>query len=193
VAGHSKPVRERLLDFLASATCGGVAASSLHDCIANSTLCSDRGQCVAGVCQCNTGFEGDLCQYVTVESTSSVPLDIILGTVIPVSLVLLLLLVCLVVGLVLWARHNRRTDDDWEVDMGEIELGEQLGAGGFGVVNKAVWKGTEVAVKMMTADANTRELERNFKEEVGSSMCNAPCGARLLICSHVHSLFRCAS
>nr|UDO47235.1 serine/threonine kinase [Pandoravirus massiliensis] len=48
-------------------------------------------------------------------------------------------------------------------------------AGGFGVVNKAVRKGTEVAVKMMTADANTRELDRNFKEEVSSSMRNAPC------------------
>jgi serine/threonine protein kinase len=100
------------------------------------------------------------------------------------------LLVCLVVGLVLWARHNRRTDDDWEVDMGEIEFGEQLGAGGFGVVNKAVWKGTEVAVKMMTADANTRELERNFKEEVRVRPCVTH---PWLICSHLHSFCRCAS
>lgn len=37
----------------------------------------------------------------------------------------------------------------------------------FGQVYKAVWKGTEVAVKVMLNDSNsTREMERNFKEEV---------------------------
>jgi serine/threonine protein kinase len=50
--------------------------------------------------------------------------------------------------------------------MGEIEMGEQLGAGGYGEVHKAVWKGTEVAVKMMISENAGRELERNFKEEV---------------------------
>ena len=36
--------------------------------------------------------------------------------------------------------------------MGELDMGEQLGAGGYGEVHKAVWKGTEVAVKMMLSD-----------------------------------------
>jgi len=33
-------------------------------------------------------------------------------------------------------------------------------------VHKALWKGTEVAVKVMNSQDVTREMERNFKEEV---------------------------
>jgi predicted Ser/Thr protein kinase len=50
--------------------------------------------------------------------------------------------------------------------MNELEFGEQLGSGGNGQVFKGMWKGTDVAIKMMTADQVTREMERNFKEEV---------------------------
>ncbi len=50
--------------------------------------------------------------------------------------------------------------------MSELEFGEQLGQGGNGQVHKGLWKGTEVAIKMMSADQVSRDMERNFKEEV---------------------------
>jgi serine/threonine protein kinase len=56
--------------------------------------------------------------------------------------------------------------DEWEIDINKLELGEQLGAGGHGQVHKGLWKGTEVAVKMMIPKHITHELERNFKDEV---------------------------
>ena len=73
---------------------------------------------------------------------------------------------CIIVGLLVWMRASRQKEDDWEVDMGELDMGEQLGAGGYGEVHKAMWKGTEVAVKMMISENAGRELERNFKDEV---------------------------
>jgi predicted Ser/Thr protein kinase len=63
--------------------------------------------------------------------------------------------------------NNNR--DEWEIDVNELEFGEQLGQGGNGQVHKGLWKGTEVAIKMMTADQVTRDMERNFKEEVRAS------------------------
>ena len=44
-------------------------------------------------------------------------------------------------------------------------MGELLGTGGFGRVNKAVWRGTEVAVKTMSA-AYSPERHSAFIEEV---------------------------
>jgi serine/threonine protein kinase len=61
---------------------------------------------------------------------------------------------------------QRRTKGDWEIDYSELEMGEQLGTGGYGEVNKAMWKGTEVAVKMMVASSITKDMERDFRDEV---------------------------
>ena len=55
-------------------------------------------------------------------------------------------------------------------------MGELLGTGGFGRVNKAVWRGTEVAVKTMSA-AYSPERHSAFIEEVSES--------------HSRGLFRC--
>jgi serine/threonine protein kinase len=49
-------------------------------------------------------------------------------------------------------------------------MGELLGTGGFGRVNKAVWRGTEVAVKTMSA-AYSPELHSAFIEEVPAAHC----------------------
>jgi serine/threonine protein kinase len=61
---------------------------------------------------------------------------------------------------------QRRTKGDWEIDYSELEMGEQLGTGGYGEVNKAMWKGTEVAVKMMVSASVTKDMERDFRDEV---------------------------
>jgi serine/threonine protein kinase len=86
--------------------------------------------------------------------------------VIPSAAFLLLLLLCLFVVLLVIIRRKGRTSDDWEIEYSELEVGEQLGAGGYGEVHKAVCKGTEVAVKVMAREKFTKEMEKNFKDEV---------------------------
>jgi hypothetical protein len=34
----------------------------------------------------------------------------------------------------------------WEITMAELQVGEQIGSGGFGVVHKGTWRGIEVCV-----------------------------------------------
>jgi serine/threonine protein kinase len=64
-------------------------------------------------------------------------------------------------------RRRRHADNDWEINFDELELGPQLGTGGYGEVHQAMWKGTEVAVKMMTDSGEvTRDMEKSFKDEV---------------------------
>lgn len=164
VAGQSAPLRRRLLDIVSNMTCGGVHVSSVYGCIYQGTICSNQGACTNGACLCESGYEGQYCESAT--STSSLPLAPILGSIIPAAVIALLVMACLIVALFLWMRAKQNREDEWEVDISEIEMGEQLGAGGYGEVHRAVWKGTDVAVKMMISEHTTRELERNFKEEV---------------------------
>jgi hypothetical protein len=100
----------------------------------------------------------------------------------------LALLVCLVLVLVAVIKRKGDKSDDWEIEYDELEIGEQLGAGGYveangsscaspqvttnasciryGEVSKAMWKGTEVAVKVMASDKITKDMEKSFKDEV---------------------------
>ncbi len=45
-------------------------------------------------------------------------------------------------------------------------MGEILGVGGYGEVHKALWKGTDVAVKTMTSERITKQMRHSFAEEV---------------------------
>jgi hypothetical protein len=64
-----------------------------------------------------------------------------------VSAIVALILLALVLVVVVLLRRKGSGNDDWEIEYDELEVGEQLGAGGYGEVHKATWKGTEVAVK----------------------------------------------
>ncbi len=57
-------------------------------------------------------------------------------------------------------------------DHTELEMGDLLGAGGYGEVYRAMWKGTDVAVKMMTSEVVTKEMQRNFIDEVLKLACS---------------------
>lgn len=52
--------------------------------------------------------------------------------------------------------------DQWEVDPGELTLGEELGSGQFGLVLEGTWREKKVAVKMIREECMSDE---EFKEE----------------------------
>jgi serine/threonine protein kinase len=103
------------------------------------------------------------------------------------AIILLLLLGCIAAMMGVITRSGRGSDD-WEIDYNELEVGEQLGAGGFGQVFKATWKGTEVAVKVVAADKISREMEKSFKDEVRLrvlQLCSIPLAWFIMDCHQV--------
>jgi preprotein translocase subunit YajC len=96
-------------------------------------------------------------------------LGIALGIILPVGGALLFLLVVALVIMMVYTRRKIRQRNEWEIDFNEIDMGEQIGVGAFGKVHKALWKGTEVAVKIMASETVSRDMERNFKDEVPPS------------------------
>jgi predicted Ser/Thr protein kinase len=88
------------------------------------------------------------------------------ATIIPVGAVVFCLLLLFILVLICVIKRKGNQSDDWEIDYDELEVGEHLGSGGYGEVHKAVWKGTEVAVKVMASDRITKEMEKSFKDEV---------------------------
>jgi serine/threonine protein kinase len=79
---------------------------------------------------------------------------------------LLFLLLAFIIILLLLVLFKRRERDDWEIEYDELEVGDVLGTGGFGEVHRALWKGTEVAVKVMASEKTSKDMERSFKDEV---------------------------
>ncbi len=89
-------------------------------------------------------------------------------------------------------------NDNWEISPSELEMEDHLGTGGsalrshhvlrhapallrilathtygavlrrYGSVYKAKWRGTEVAVKVMSSEVVTKEMQRQFADEVRS-------------------------
>jgi hypothetical protein len=53
------------------------------------------------------------------------------GVVIPSAGLVLCLLVCLIVVLIVVIKRKGTQSDDWEISYDELEIGEQLGAGGY--------------------------------------------------------------
>ncbi|ELR24201.1 serine/threonine protein kinase [Acanthamoeba castellanii str. Neff] len=160
LASSDKSLQRRMLNQLQNFTCGGVAVSELYGCINDGELCSG-----AGVCANNAGREGQYCESVA-SSSSDRSVTVILATIFPVGLVVLGVGACLAVMIIALARCKKKKSDDWEISYDELEVGRQLGAGGFGVIHKAVWKGTEVAVKVMASAKVTKDMKKDFHDEV---------------------------
>lgn len=158
-------LQSMFLNQLKEFTCQGIPVSELYECINNGQLCSNNGQCSNNTCVCVSGWQGQYCEDLITSSSSS-SLAVALGVTIPVAAVIALIIVGFILVLVLALRYRNNRTDDWEVNYAEIEIGEQLGAGGYGQVYKGVWKGTEVAVKVIAAEKITKEMEKNFKDEV---------------------------
>jgi len=169
-------VKTQLAMLVANLTSQGMVASSFAPCVSSIggilAVCSNQGICSAsGQCQCDQGFDGTYCQLV-VQTTSreAIVVGAVLGSVLPMMIILCLVLGLLAVGL--WLARNKKVTNEWEVNIDELEMGAEIGAGALGVVHKAMWKGTEVAVKTLIASSSsssnglTKEMESNFIEEV---------------------------
>ena len=154
-------LRGRTLTMIANITCDGQNSFALTGCVSNGTLCSNNGNCSStGVCTCLQGWQGQYCQSPVSGSSSSsstaVVLGATLGVLLPVVCLVLVALLAVIAVMMVHMERKRREKDDWEIDSDELEMGEQLGEGGYGVVYRAKWRGTEVAVKMMSAERRSR-------------------------------------
>jgi len=169
MCGVSPIMMQRALATIVNITVNGVHVSSLYGCVGpDGSLCSNHGTCISSACVCSQPWTGTYC---AVDGTQTASTDSAVGVIVPAVVVpvvfVLLALALVVIVVVVWVaiRARRRLADDWEIDPKELEMGDQLGAGGYGTVHKASWKGTEVAVKFMLADATHQEFER-FRDEV---------------------------
>ena len=163
---------QRILLALANVTCNGEKVSSIANCVsAQGTLCSNRGVCYEKRCECGEGWTGEHCQtnISTLRTTASDDTVMVatLASIIPAAAIVVFLIVVVAVVLVVMAKR-RQTRDEWEINTDELEMAETLGTGGYGEVFRAKWRGTEVAVKMMSARDSllTKDMQRNFAEEV---------------------------
>nr|UDO47013.1 serine/threonine protein kinase [Pandoravirus massiliensis] len=168
----SEGMMARVLAIVVNITVDGVPVSSLYGCVApeDGLLCSNHGTCIDSACVCTPPWTGTHCATDSSSSSStdsSLSSTVIPAVVVPVvvGLAALIVLGVLVIVAVLWRARRRRDNDDWEIDPAELDMGDQLGAGGYGTVHKAKWKGTEVAVKLIGATPTRDAIER-FRDEV---------------------------
>nr|WIL04199.1 serine/threonine-protein kinase/receptor [Cedratvirus lena] len=165
LASNNKILQAHNLNSLKNFTFQGVQVSQIAPCIVDGTICSDQGTCDQGVCSCNQGRTGEYCEKLSSSSSSDL-LTILLAILLPLGFVLVLCF-SIILFLVLFFTLRRKEEDSvWQISMDELELGEDLGRGGFGEVNKALWKGTEVAVKTILSSHVNKETEKAFQDEI---------------------------
>ncbi|BCS82726.1 putative serine/threonine-protein kinase [Cotonvirus japonicus] len=164
LANNNPKLASMNLELLKAMTFNGTTISSIANCIQSGTICNNQGICTNNSCNCHSGKTGQYCELI-VSDSSDQTLVIVLSIVIPIVILIVLLMISMLI-LIVFLLRKRTPNDEWEIDFDELEIGESIGNGGFGTVNKALWKGTEVAVKTITAENISKEMERNFKEEV---------------------------
>eukprot|EP01087_Luapelamoeba_hula_P018055 TRINITY_DN5760_c1_g1_i1.p1 TRINITY_DN5760_c1_g1~~TRINITY_DN5760_c1_g1_i1.p1 ORF type:complete len:154 (+),score=19.68 TRINITY_DN5760_c1_g1_i1:1-462(+) len=137
-------------------------ATVLSNCVRLDKVCSNVGDCINGTCQCPPGTGGTYCDPIE-HSDDSTNRQVIYATIIAIVVPCIIIVCLLLLLIVLLAVLLRPKDRAWAVDFAEIELKQQIGAGGYGAVHKAVWKESDVAVKLL-ANPNglTRDIRRNF-------------------------------
>jgi hypothetical protein len=147
-------------------------AASRRTCLtADGSICSGNGYCHTGVCHCTVGgASGRLCTISPAQASSSADqaIAIALGAALPLLFVVVVLVAAVVCALLVRAK-KRESDSCWEIDTSELDMGPQLGAGGFGQVYQAVWKGTDVAVKVVPVGEGQQQAKavcQTFKHEV---------------------------
>ncbi len=133
--------------------------------------CNGNGYCLLGRCQCtNPAAIDSLCSTNTTKSdqnssNSTDLLPILLGTLLPSIFVLVI--TALVAGIIVVLMRNRRAREEWQISIDELEMGSKIGAGGFGEVFRAVWRGSDVAVKMLNFDSSmSKENRISFVDEM---------------------------
>jgi serine/threonine protein kinase/ABC-type phosphate transport system substrate-binding protein len=167
----SEGMMARVLAIVVNITVEGVPVSSLYGCVAphDGLLCSNHGTCISSRCVCDSPWVGSYCQTDGTPSPDSSSLaTLVPAIVVPLVVGLVTLVAIVLVAAIVataWRARRRRDQDGWEIDPNELEMGDQLGAGGYGTVHKAKWKGTDVAVKLIGA-APTREALERFRDEV---------------------------
>nr|UMO78191.1 Serine/threonine protein kinase [Pandoravirus belohorizontensis] len=170
-----------VLGMLVNVTVDGVHVNPLWPCFGDGALCSDAGTCdeAAGRCVCHANRTGDLCEFDVASAGSSGGSGwsgggtaAIAASVSVAALAFVCVAGALAVGGLLATRRRGRGREDWEIDPDDIDVTEAtaLGAGGYGVVYRTVWRGTDVAVKVISeriggAAAGT-EARRAFADEV---------------------------
>jgi serine/threonine protein kinase/ABC-type phosphate transport system substrate-binding protein len=176
-----------VLHTLANFNVNGTAVSAVAGCVNPVTgfLCSDGGTCSAGSgtagtgrCLCETGRRGAYCE--SAADSSGIGTDVIVGLSVALPAALVLVGLCALAmaafAIVAVARRARRPDETWRINMEELEMGDVIGNGAYGTVHKAVWKGTDVAVKVLGpaggggggagSRAVSESMRRDFEEEV---------------------------
>ncbi len=169
-----------LLNYLASnspvteVSIGRINTTSItrRTCLdATGQVCNGNGYCLLGSCVCtNPAAVDSLCSTNTTKSdqnssSSTDLLPILLGILLPSIFVLVL--TALIAGIIVALLRNRTIREEWQINIEELEMSSKIGAGGFGEVFRAVWRGTDVAVKMLNFDsAMSKENRASFVDEM---------------------------
>eukprot|EP01087_Luapelamoeba_hula_P014010 TRINITY_DN4045_c1_g1_i2.p1 TRINITY_DN4045_c1_g1~~TRINITY_DN4045_c1_g1_i2.p1 ORF type:complete len:1175 (+),score=133.84 TRINITY_DN4045_c1_g1_i2:590-4114(+) len=160
-------MESRILETLATIECQGSPALDIAGCLLNGIICASHGSCVDGACVCNGNYKGTFCTESADSGISGDTTAYIAAFATAFPLLFCCCVLILVASSIIIFIFARPSDKAWAVDFDELELKQQIGAGGYGAVHKAVWKDSDVAVKLL-ANSHTlsRDVKRNFVSEV---------------------------
>jgi len=195
VVAPTGELKGKALDALVSINCGVKAVSEFAGCVYDGSICSNRGTCKSGNCVCPSGWTGIYCDTTTPNSLGTGGVAAISVVSVFAFLLCLILLVAMAFFVafqvlrkdevlhpslaqpsvcIMYLKLKLRQREDWMIDQSELEMGEILGSGGFGQVHKALWRGTEVAVKTVPS-VYSQELRSAFIQEVFLFACLSTC------------------